>query len=161
MSGVCEPDIMHISDEDLELFLIARLPAHQLSVVESHLSNCSSCTSRLSELAGLTFRIRMLSRRFGKYEGAERRGEHRIPADEPGQMQTFSPFSPTKVPIRIIDLSRNGLKVRTPQPVDPGSIVQVRIREAVVLGEVRYCVAAGAEFDAGIHIQDVFPMRRL
>jgi hypothetical protein len=152
--------IMHISDEDLELFLLARLPVHRLSVVESHLPNCSACSSRLSEVAALTFRVRRLNRQFGKYEGAEKRREHRIPADDPGQMQTFSPFSPTKARIRIMDVSRNGLRVRTSQLVQRGTIVQVRIRDAVVLGEVRYCVAAGAEFDAGIQIQDIFPIHQ-
>jgi hypothetical protein len=148
---------MHVSHEDLELYLLARLPSHQLTVVESHLTDCGSCTSRLAEVAGLSFRILKLSRRLGHYGGAEKRREHRIPADDPGRMQMFSPFSLAKFRVRITDVSRNGLKVRTPQFVDRGAIVQIRIKEAIVLGEVRYCIAAGAEFDAGIQIQDVVP----
>jgi hypothetical protein len=147
--------IMHVSREDLELYLLARLPEHQLSVVESHLTNCSSCMSRLSEVAGLAFRILRLSSRLGDYGGTEKRREHRIPADDPGQMQVFSPFSLEKIRVQITDISRNGLKVRMPRFVQRASIVQVHVKEAIILGEVRYCIEAGAEFDAGIQIQDV------
>ncbi len=82
-----------------------------------------------------------------------------FPSKDPGQMRTFSPVSRVKIQIQIIDISRSGLKVRTPQLVFRGTIVQVRVREAIILGEVRYCVAAGTEFDAGIQIQDVVPTR--
>jgi len=83
-----------------------------------------------------------------------------FPSKDPGQMRTFSPVSRVKIQIQIIDISRSGLKVRTPQLVFRGTIVQVRVREAIILGEVRYCVAAGTEFDAGIQIQDVVPMHK-
>jgi hypothetical protein len=146
---------MHVSQEDLELYLLARLPEHQLSVVESHLTNCSSCVNRLSEVAGLAFRVLRLSSRLGNYGGTEKRREFRIPTDDPGQMQTFTPFSPLKIRVQITNISRNGLKVRTPQYVQRATIVQVCVKEAIILGEVRYCVEAGAEFDAGIQIQDV------
>jgi hypothetical protein len=149
---------MHVSDEDLELYFLARLPSDQLSAVESHLTDCSSCTSRLSDVLGL-FRKTLTSnkRHLGNYEGTEKRREHRIPSDESSQMQTFSPFSPAKIRVQIIDVSQNGLKVHTPQFVGRGTIVQVRVKEALVLGEVRYCVPAGGEFEAGIQIQDVIP----
>lgn len=147
----------HISDEDLELYLLARLTSHQGSVVESHLSDCTSCTIRLSDVAHCTLHLLGQARRLGKYEGVEKRREHRFPSGDPAVMQTFSPFSPEKIPVQVADVSRNGLKVRTPQSIQRGTIVQVRISKAIVLGEVRYCVAAGAEFDAGIQIQDVVP----
>jgi hypothetical protein len=151
---------MHISDEDLELYILARLPAHQASALESHLTGCGSCTARLSEVAEVTFKvIRLNTRQRGDYAGAEKRREHRIPSDDPGQMQTFSPFSPAKIQVQIMDVSRNGLKLRTSQFVSQGTIVQVRVKQAIILGEVRYCVAAGDKFDAGIQIQDVVPRR--
>src|SRR5579871_5314884 len=148
---------MHLSDEDLELYLLARLPEHQLSVVESHVANCSSCLGRLSEVAGLAFRGLSLSSRLRDYDGTEKRREHRIPAEGHGQMQVFSPFSPEKIRVQIADISRNGLKVRTPRFVQRASIVQVQVKKAIILGEVRYCIESGAEFDAGIQIQDVVP----
>jgi hypothetical protein len=148
---------MHVPDEDLELYLLARLPVDQLSDVESHLTNCGSCMSRLSEMAGLAFRILRLSSRLRDYEGTEKRREHRIPAEDHGKMQVFSPFSLEKIRVQIADISRNGLKVRTPRFVQRASIVQVQVKKAIILGEVRYCIESGAEFDAGIQIQDVVP----
>ncbi len=112
-------------------------------------------------MAEAIFRIRSLSnRQLGDYGGREKRREHRIPAADTGQMQTFSPFSLAAIQVQVIDISRNGLKVRTPQLVHRGTIVQVRVKGATILGEVRYCVAAGTEFDAGIQIQDVVPMHK-
>ena len=112
--------------------------------------------SRLSDVLGLFLKTLTLNNRhLGNYEGTEKRREHRIPSDESSQMQTFSPFSPAKIRVQIIDVSQHGLKVHTPHFVGRGTIVQVRVKEALVLGEVRYCVAAGAEFEAGIQIQDV------
>jgi hypothetical protein len=75
-------------------------------------------------------------------------------------MQAFSPFSITKLPVQITDISRNGLKVHTPQFIARGTIVQVVFRGAIILGEVRYCAPAGGEFDVGIQIQDVVPRRQ-
>jgi hypothetical protein len=59
-----------------------------------------------------------------------------------------------------MDVSRNGLKVRTPQFVGRGAIVQVLIKEGIILGEVRYCAPAEAKFDAGIQILDLIPKAR-
>jgi hypothetical protein len=116
----------------------------------------------LSDVLGLFLKTLTLNNRhLENYEGTEKRREHRIPTDNhPGQIQAFSPFSPTKIRVQIMDVSRNGLKVRTPQFVGRGAIVQVLIKEAIILGEVRYCVPAGAEFDAGIQILDLIPKAR-
>jgi hypothetical protein len=152
---------MHVSDADLELFFLGRLPPDQLSVAESHLTDCSSCTSRLSDVLGLFLQTLTLNNRHLKtYDGTEKRREHRIPSDLAGQMQAFSPFSPIKIRVQMADFSRNGLKLRTTQFVGRGAIVRVLIKEAIILGEVRYCVSAGAEFDAGIQILDVIPTAR-
>jgi hypothetical protein len=150
--------VVHVLEADLALYLFGQLPSDRLSDVESHLSECSSCVSRISDLAEIPFRLAKLSKRHSNaYQGVEKRREHRIPTNDPGQMQTFSPFSPAKITVQITDISRNGLRVHTPHFMGRGTVVQVRFRQAIILGEVRYCVADGAEFDAGIQIQDVIP----
>lgn len=152
---------MHVSDADLELFFLGRLPPDQLSVAESHLSDCSSCTSRLSDVLGLFLKTLTLNNRHLKnYDGTEKRREHRIPCDLAGQLQAFSPFSPAKIRVQMTDVSRNGVKVLTTQFVGRGAIVRVLIKEAIILGEVRYCISAGAEFEAGIQILDLIPRAR-
>jgi hypothetical protein len=107
--------ITHVSDEDLELYFLGRLMPEQISTIESHLTDCSVCTGRLSNVTGRFLRMLTLSsRRISNYDGIEKRREHRIPTDNPGQIQTFSPFSPTKIQVQMMDVSRNGLKVHTP-----------------------------------------------
>ena len=151
----------HLDNDDLERYLLGQLASDKLSAVESHLVSCSSCTTQLSTTAGFAFRLFKLANRYiGNYTGNEKRREHRIPTDDAGQMQSFSPFSLTKIPIQIMDISRNGLKVQTPHFAGPGTIVQVVFKGAIILGEVRYCIAAGTEFAAGIQIQDVIPRRQ-
>jgi len=152
--------LAHIDNEDLERYLLGQISSDKLSDVEPHLVGCGSCASRLSTAAGFAFRLFKLANRYiDNYAGNEKRREHRIPTDEPGQMQIFSPFSIETIPIQIRDISRNGLKVHTPRLAERGTIVQVIFKGAIILGEVRYCVADGTEFAAGIQIQDVIPRR--
>ena len=154
--------IMHVSEEDLELYFLGRLPSDQLSAVESHLTDCRSCTNRLSNVTGVFLKLlKLKNRHLGNYEGIEKRREHRVPIDSPGQMQAFSPFSPEKFRVQMMDVSRNGLKLRTPQFVARGAMVQVIIEEALILGEVRYCIPAEGEFDMGIQILDLVRKARV
>lgn len=153
--------LTHVSDEDLELYFLGRLPLDQQSTVESHLTDCSSCTDRLSDVTGVFLKIlQFKNRHVGNYAGFEKRREHRVPFDGYGQIQTFSPFSPAKFRVQIMDVSRNGLKVRTPQFVARAAMVQVVIEEAVILGEVRYCIPSAGQFDMGIQILDLVPKAR-
>jgi hypothetical protein len=154
--------IMHVSEEDLELYFLGRLPSDQLSAVEFHLTDCSSCTNQLSDATGVFLKLlKLKNRHLGNYEGIEKRREHRVPFDSPGKMQAFSPFSPEKFRVQMMDVSRNGLKLRTPQFVARGAMVQVVIEEAIILGEVRYCIPAEGEFDMGIQILDLIRKARV
>ena len=56
----------------------------------------------------------------------------------------------------MLNLSNEGLKLRVHEPLHPGTMVQVQVRNKIVLGEVRYCLSAGADFHIGIQIRDVF-----
>jgi hypothetical protein len=151
----------HVCDEDLELYFLGRLPSDQLSAVESHLTDCGSCTDRFSDVTGVFLKVlKFKNRHVGNYEGIEKRREHRVPFDGYGQTQAFNPFSPAKFRVQMMDVSRNGLKVRTPQFVARGAMVQVIIQEAIILGEVRYCIPSAGEFDMGIHILDLVPKAR-
>jgi hypothetical protein len=151
----------HVPDEDLELYFLGRLPSDQQSSVESHLTDCSSCIDRLSDVTGVFLKIlKFKNRHVGNYEGFEKRREPRVPFDSYGQMQAFSPFSPAKFRVQMMDVSRNGLKVRTPQFVARGAMVQVVIENAIILGEVRYCIPSAGEFGVGIQIVDLVPRAR-
>ena len=148
---------MHLNQENLEMYALGRLGPGQIPTVESHLAECASCVEKLNQVVHAPG----LSRgRLGNYSGEERRREHRIPADDPAGMISLSPYSNVRSEIRILDVSRSGLKLRVSKHVGTGSIVQIRVRNAILLAEVRYCVAVGDEIHAGVRIQDVVPTRR-
>jgi PilZ domain len=87
----------------------------------------------------------------------ERRKHPRFPTNDPGLVRVLGPVPSSYVAVRILDTSQEGLKLRLPAPLDPGTSVQVRLAAAVAFGEVRYCCVCGAVYHAGVHLSDVFP----
>jgi PilZ domain-containing protein len=88
--------------------------------------------------------------------GEEHRRDPRIPVDDPGSMRVVNPESVYRSAVRVLDVSKRGMKLWVPEFVSPGTAVQVRVKDLRVLGEVCFCVAAGAGFKAGISIENVF-----
>ena len=84
----------------------------------------------------------------------ERRREPRIEADHPASIQILSPLEPARFNVRVLDISRNGLKITTPKLLESRTVLQVRLGEMFIMGEVRYCTQAEGGFHAGLHIQD-------
>jgi hypothetical protein len=93
------------------------------------------------------------------HEHSEKRRERRFPVNEAASIQSFNPLR-QKTPLHLLDVSRRGLGVSTAQPLHCGSEIQVHMRDAFVLGEVRYCVPVGDAFHSGIFIESVLRLRR-
>ena len=92
----------------------------------------------------------------------ERRSEPRRPVDEPAILHAMQPECRVGIPVFIVDASQNGVGVRTPLGLLPGSLVQIRIGPSVVLiGEVRHAVPCGAQFHTGVRIEDVADCRSI
>jgi hypothetical protein len=89
------------------------------------------------------------------YSGLERRHEPRISTDDPAVMQVLNPLLDGRLSIRVLDVSRNGLKLSSLMHLQRGTLVQVYIRNIVAMGEVRHCVKIGDEFHAGVRLDDV------
>jgi hypothetical protein len=85
----------------------------------------------------------------------ERRSHPRTATREQGWMQVIEPPRLGASEVRILDVSREGMSLRTQQHVVPGCKIKVRRGSMIVFGEVRYCVPSGSEFQAGIQIQEV------
>jgi PilZ domain-containing protein len=90
------------------------------------------------------------------HRGEEHRRDPRIAVDDPGSMRIVNAESAYRSAVRILDVSKRGMKLWVPEFVHPGTTVQVRIKDLRVLGEVCFCVAASAGFNAGISIENVF-----
>jgi len=86
---------------------------------------------------------------------SRREGRHIV--DEEASMTVLHPLSPDRTDIRIIEVSKRGLKLLVPHFVQSDSIIQVRIKGVIALGEVRYCTPAAVGFHAGLSIQDIVP----
>ncbi len=80
---------------------------------------------------------------------SERRALRRA-VDYPAQMRILRPFSPLPLGVRILDVSKGGLKVRASQALDPGALVQINLKHMVLVAEVRYCIPAGDQFHVGV-----------
>jgi hypothetical protein len=57
----------------------------------------------------------------------------------------------------VVEVSRNGLKVRTTRFLIPRTLVQVRFNHKTVLAEVRYCEKKEPGYEAGFAIKKDFP----
>jgi PilZ domain len=92
----------------------------------------------------------------------ERRKDDRAPLDAPIWLRILGRSEPdAKEPAiegRIMNISKRGMKLRLPKSLQPGMSVQARMAGKIVMAEVRYSNARGAEFEVGIEIQDVFPI---
>lgn len=110
---------MHPSEEELEMYVLERLLPEQVSTVESHLAACSACAGKLPDLAGFALQLQTLSRKPLAAKG-ERRRDHRIPTEEPAWMRVLSPFSRDAFEIRVLNVSRNGLRASVPPPIPVG-----------------------------------------
>lgn len=91
------------------------------------------------------------------YSGPEQRRSTRVPTDDPAVMTVIGPERSPRLAVRILDASKEGMKLQVPAAMLTGTIIQVHVRDLFVLAEVRYCVPADAVFHAGIRIHDVFP----
>jgi hypothetical protein len=135
-----ERTAVHAHDDDLELYVKGRLEPRHIPTVEAHLLECEPCRERFSQCIGL-----QLNLRIGGAKSKEkcRRSEPRFGAGDQAILQELSPLSLDRQTVEIVDVSRNGLGILASKSVLLGTVVQVRIKDAVELGEVRHCSVWG------------------
>ena len=117
-------------------YVLGRLSPHQMTAVRSRLAECAR------------------SKRADR-SGAERRLEVRIATDEPARMKVLQPLGPA-IEIRVLDVSRSGLKISVPEMLAPGTVIQIHMKTAIAFAEVRYVSPCGDDLHAGVRFQDVF-----
>lgn len=64
----------------------------------------------------------------------------------------------TQIKGHILDASEGGMSLVVSQPLEPGTILQVRSQKRFVLAEVRYCAPRADSFQVGVEIKDVFEL---
>lgn len=140
----------HPSPRELERYVDGRMPDEESSAVGTHLEGCEECQLRLADIA-----------LDNQWKGVERRTEPRVGVNYPGRLKLLDPVTSVGPPhdIEVIEISRGGLKIRTPGYLIPKTLVQIRFNGKAMLGEVRYCIRAESRYHAGIQLTEDFPSR--
>jgi hypothetical protein len=87
----------------------------------------------------------------------EHRKHQRVPTDDPAVIKLIYPVISGPLTARVLDVSKEGLRVRLSVRLQPGTTVQIQMERVIVFAEVRYCLQVEWSFEAGVQIQDVFP----
>ena len=145
----------HADEKDLELYLKDQLSVGSVAVMEAHLANCQACVGKLAEQDQCLWYLAELSAEDGPQEGEKRRYP-RVATDEPATIQVLNPFMGEAWDVRIVDVSKGGLRTHTPKPLEPGSLIKVKMQFSVACGDVRYCVPGDKGFYAGVRLHDYF-----
>lgn len=116
--------------------------------MRAHLDECEECQLRLTDVAIQTH-----------WTGPERRTEPRVPVAFVGRLKALDPVTSIGPPqnVKVVEISRSGVKVITERFLIPKTLVQVRFNGKAVLGEVRYCNKTASGYQAGIKLVDDFP----
>lgn len=139
----------HIHGADLELYLRGRLESECTSSVECHLLECIICRQHLFECLGQRLAFHPI--RETTSEKAHERSEPRFNSQGEATLLEIHPLSLDRQNIKIVNVSKNGLGILSPKAIVPGTIVQLRIKDTVELGNVRYCAVSGnKEFQIGL-----------
>ena len=131
---------MHISQEQLNLLVKDKLPLGELLEIQEHLLECEACAIRLADFHFLA---------TGQLP--DRRRHARSECDIAAHIYVLSPAE-MGAEGRVVQTSEGGLKVHLPKALGLGSLVQIRTRHAIYMGEVRHCQNTIAGFEAGVRV---------
>ena len=147
---------MHVTDEDVELFVFDRLSADRTAAIQSHVADCPTCRVKVADVEEFKRRLSELSARQAAYDEREKRPEPHVSPGDLGTMLLLLPPFAERSDVQIVDVSQDGVELRARQSVSSGTLVQIRLKNSFVLGEVRYCVRVDDDFFyVGIHVQTV------
>jgi len=146
---------MHVSKEQLQSYLVGALPVEDYNQLKSHLDECGRCRTLLARTD-----IQQTGEILSQIGHDERRREVRVPTSDTASVQVISPPTRESLDVRVLDVSRNGLKISTSKFLKAGVILRVQLRNAWIVGEVRYCVATDDGFCVGLYIQNCVERRQ-
>jgi len=134
----------HIHDDDVEMYVSGKLESEHISTVESHLLECKACRESFYQCFGLQLEFRYTEITEAS-DQKHKRSEARFVTGDNALLQELNPLSLDRHKIRILDVSKHGIGVLIQRAIFPGTIVQIRIKDTIQVGEVRYCLPAGTE----------------
>jgi len=88
---------------------------------------------------------------------AERRSEDRLQIDEPAVLHVLRTTTVLgskgggRIPVRVMDVSRQGLGLKSEEQLPSGALIRIRISDTVVaIGEIRYSKEISDGFYSGV-----------
>ena len=140
----------HPHEDDLHLFVLGRMPAKDVEILERHVFQCPACEDRLASITRMVAQLNKVPTTRG---GFDKRKEPRFRTSDTGFLRSFAPLIPARWPVQIVDVSKNGLGLEVPTSLALGSLVQVQIGKTFALGEVRHSTKIDEQrFHAGIRL---------
>src|SRR5258708_1587971 len=136
--------------EHLELYALGELSEDLAGIVESHLKECVACGIQFEESRVSIGQWVALE---DEHRGRERRKNPRMATNDPAVLIVLKPELSTRTRVRILNASREGMKLEVPFELMRGMVVQVNVRDLFILAEVRHCRPVGVGFHAGVLIQ--------
>src|SRR5690349_22266903 len=90
----------------------------------------------------------------------ERRKRVRHKAVGTAHLRVLNPRLEGAIEVEAIDQSDEGLAFRSPWPLAPGTTVQLRFQDQLLMGEVRHCLEESERrFRIGIRVDETMPYR--
>ena len=145
----------HIQEYDLELYLKAELSDESISVIDAHLKDCGDCVKKLAEQDKCLWYLAELSDGVAALD-SDKRGSPRVVTNDAAAIQVLNPFCIDIWKVRVVDVSKGGLRTLTPRNLPPGALVKIRMQYSVACGDIRYCVPAENGFYAGVRLHDYY-----
>ena len=128
---------LHIHEDDLRLYLQGQIESERLTLIERHLLECKTCQAELSDCSRK--QAKLLSIQGAHSSSTQRRSEERFRSEGEAILQEIHPLALERHKVKVVDVSRNGIGIISPKSILPGTIVRLRIKDIVELGNVRYC----------------------
>ena len=91
--------------------------------------------------------------------GGERRTEVRKQSEQPeaAMVTILQAGAHPHVTCLVLNRSSGGMCLHFPTAIDRGSLIQIRLKEAIFMAEVRYCIPAIQSYQVGVVIREVMP----
>jgi hypothetical protein len=149
-------DRPHVQDEELDHFALGTVEGAEGGRIEEHTHHCGTCQLRLKEAQVFARLLAQMECSPKRRSVREDRREPRYKAAEPATITVCHPVHSVEILGAVVNFSRSGCRVRTPEPIYDGADVLINVKRAALFGTVRYCHAnAEGTFDIGLRIDRV------
>jgi c-di-GMP-binding flagellar brake protein YcgR len=93
---------------------------------------------------------------------ADRRKNLRVPVDSAARLKCLNPMLTTgpSIPAQVLDISRSGMRVCAERKLQPGSVVQIIVKDMFYVGTVRHTRPSGDGFEIGVRLTESIPSSR-